>query len=358
VAQSVETTFLEDGGQPAARIAELLTGYLACARRTLDIAIYDLRLEEPEAGAVRDAIHGLRDRGVAVRVVFNVEPPRREPVPPPPRVDWDLVKSLGVPFHPVRGAPDLMHHKYAIVDAGTPEASVLTGSTNWTNDSWTREENAIVRVDSADLADAYARNFEELWTARTVVDTGRENVAWSELGLAGEPARVRAIFSPGRGRKLTHEIAQRIESARTRVRICSPVLSAGSILGTVADVAMRRGIDIAGVLDATQVAQVREQWGAEAEVTWKLKALDTVLEAIPFAGKRSTPYAPGSVHDFMHAKVVVADDSVFVGSYNLSASGMDNAENVLEIENAGIADTYAGYVDRLRVRYPPIQNAA
>ena len=50
-----------------------------------------------------------------------------------------------------------------------------------------------------------------------------------------------------------------------------------------------------------------------------------------FTGKRSTPYAPGSVHDYMHAKVTVADDVAFVGSFNLSHSGELNAENVLEI---------------------------
>ena len=55
---------------------------------------------------------------------------------------------------------------------------------------------------------------------------------------------------------------------------------------------------------------------------------------LPFSGKRSTPWAPDSVHDFMHAKVTVADDTVFVGSFNLSRSGEMNAENVLEIRDA------------------------
>ena len=48
-----------------------------------------------------------------------------------------------------------------------------------------------------------------------------------------------------------------------------------------------------------------------------------------------------SVHDFMHAKFVVADDVVFVGSFNLSRSGERNAENVLEIEMPAIADRLA-----------------
>ena len=55
----------------------------------------------------------------------------------------------------------------------------------------------------------------------------------------------------------------------------------------------------------------------------------------------------------MHAKVVVADDVAFVGSFNLSRSGERNAEDVLEIHDAAIADRLATFVDQIRGRYPP-----
>ena len=61
---------------------------------------------------------------------------------------------------------------------------------------------------------------------------------------------------------------------------------------------------------------------------------------------------PGSVHDFMHAKLTVADDVVFVGSFNLSHSGEQNAENVLEIHDAALAERLAGFVDGVQARYP------
>ena len=72
-----------------------------------------------------------------------------------------------------------------------------------------------------------------------------------------------------------------------------------------------------------------------------------------FSGKPSTPWAPGGVQDFMHAKVVVADDVSFVGSFNFSRSGERNAENVVEIRDAATADALAAYVDDVRGRYPP-----
>jgi phosphatidylserine/phosphatidylglycerophosphate/cardiolipin synthase-like enzyme len=46
------------------------------------------------------------------------------------------------------------------------------------------------------------------------------------------------------------------------------------------------------------------------------------------------------------------DDVVFLGSFNLSRSGEENAENVLEITDPALADRLAAWIDGLRVRYP------
>ena len=62
----------------------------------------------------------------------------------------------------------------------------------------------------------------------------------------------------------------------------------------------------------------------------------------------------GIVHDYMHAKVTVCDDTVFLGSFNLSHSGETNAENVLEIEDAAIADRWPRSSTRC-ARYPPVE---
>jgi phosphatidylserine/phosphatidylglycerophosphate/cardiolipin synthase-like enzyme len=55
----------------------------------------------------------------------------------------------------------------------------------------------------------------------------------------------------------------------------------------------------------------------------------------------------------MHAKVTVADDRVFAGSYNLSHSGEMNAENVLEISDPELAERLAGWIDEVRACYGP-----
>jgi phosphatidylserine/phosphatidylglycerophosphate/cardiolipin synthase-like enzyme len=235
-----------------------------------------------------------------------------------------------------------MHHKYVVRDG----ASVWSGSTNWTDDSWSREENVIAVVDSAKVAGLFSEDFEQLWTTRSVRRSGK--VSSRDLG------GVRVWFPPKRGLKLAYRIARAIAGAERRIRIASPVISSGPIIGTLAQVAAGGRVDLAGVVDNTQVTQVFRQWAANPVVTWKTAELRTVLATAPFSGKRSTPYAPGSVHDYMHAKVTVCDDTVFVGSFNLSHSGESNAENVLEIADPALADRLASFVDDVRARYPRV----
>jgi phosphatidylserine/phosphatidylglycerophosphate/cardiolipin synthase-like enzyme len=282
-------------------------------------------------------------RSVAVRLAYNVDHARV--LPPPPQAEPEHVEALPVPTRAIPGVPDLMHHKYVVRDGD----AVWTGSTNWTEDSWTREENAIVTVRSSALSRAFTADFDQLWETREVSKTGR---------VAPDPVRVgeatvRPWFCPGHGGRLAHRIAHAIGTARRRIRIASPVITSGPILGTLAEVAADRRVDLAGVVDATQVAEVVRQWRENGSSPWKEPALRAVFTHAPFTGKRSTPYAPGSVHDYMHAKITVADDTAFVGSFNLSHSGELNAENVLEIEDPGLAQRLAAYVDRVRGAYQP-----
>jgi len=163
---------------------------------------------------------------------------------------------------------------------------------------------------------------------------------------------VRTWFTPGQGRDLSHRIATAIGAARRRVRIASPVITAGPVLGTLAEEVAEGRLDLAGVVDGPQVTQVFRQWRDNGHSAWKIPLLEKVLREAEFAGKPSTPYAPGRPHDYMHAKVTVADDVLFCGSFNLSRSGELNAENVLEIHDAQLAERMADYIDVVRGRYP------
>ena len=350
-ARPLEVYFLADGAQTDTDVGQRVTSFLDGATQSLEIAIYDLRLAAGPGTSMLASFHSAQKRGVAVRLIFNQDHAQTIPVPPPPEIDWEFVdqlKAIGVAIKAVPGVPDLMHHKYVVRDAATPQAAVLSGSTNWTNDSWTREENVIFTVDSAEVAAAYREDFEQLWSQPVVALSGRVTNGW--MSLAGG-TRVRPYFCPGRAMKLVHAMSRSLESARRRIRVCSPVITSGPILGTLAEVCERGDVDVSGVYDATQMDEVQRQWGAQATASWKINAFHSIVAAASFGAKRSTPYAKGTVHDFMHAKILVADDYVYMGSFNLSHSGENNAENVLQVESAAIADQCIAYIDQIAARY-------
>jgi phosphatidylserine/phosphatidylglycerophosphate/cardiolipin synthase-like enzyme len=247
-----------------------------------------------------------------------------------------------------------MHHKYVVRDGN----AVWTGSTNWTNDAWTRMENLTVTVESSDLAAAYTQDFDQLWTKRHLEHTGTFD---DEPATLVGGTRVRALFSPGRGRKMGQLVATRIGQARERIRICSPVITSSPILGTLAEVLDDETCDALITVDGPQMAQALEQWRNDGRAAWKAPLYERVVRSGRLAAKASTPYAPNAVHDYMHAKLVVCDDWVLTGSYNCSHSGELNAENILDIRDATLADACAAYCERVHARYatpvPPVGSA-
>jgi phosphatidylserine/phosphatidylglycerophosphate/cardiolipin synthase-like enzyme len=343
---------LTDGGQTPLTVADELAEFIVAADKTLDIAVYDLKLGRESGERIAKAVRSAAARGVSVRLAYNLDHDRPIAVPPPPRTDTRLVTQLGVPSEAIPGTPDLMHHKYVVRD----RQAVWGGSANWTDDSWSREENVIVVVESEELAQAYGLDFEQLWRRRAVAGTG--DVEPRPLQVAA--STVRAWFCPNHGTALAHRIARAIGNARSRVRIASPVITSGPVLGTLAEVAADGKVDVAGVIDATQIEEVYRQWRAKERTRWKLTSLGEIFRFASFTGKRSTPYRPDSVHDYMHAKVTVADDVAFVGSFNLSHSGEMNAENMLEIDDPALSARLAKFIDEIRSLYPraPLPQAA
>jgi phosphatidylserine/phosphatidylglycerophosphate/cardiolipin synthase-like enzyme len=342
---AIDVFTLTDGGQSAENVARRAAAFVAPARHTLELALYDVRLPGPPGEIVAAALREAAARGVRVRLVYNLETDRPPQLHPPPQTRPDVLADLPIDARAVPGIPDLMHHKYVVRD----ETAVWTGSANWTADSWTRQENVVAIVESQSIGSAYLANFEELWRHQDVERSGRREPQLVDAG----GIQTRAWFTPGHGQALSQAIATAIGRARRRVRIASPVITSGPILGTLAEIGLEGGVDLAGVVDEPQTDTVFQQWRENGKSAWKIPLLATSLERLAFSGKPSTPWSPETVHDFMHAKVTIADDVVFLGSFNLSRSGEMNAENVLEIRDSSLAEEMAAFVDEVRARYPP-----
>jgi phosphatidylserine/phosphatidylglycerophosphate/cardiolipin synthase-like enzyme len=352
---SVDVTFLEQGGQSPAQIAALLAEFIAAAQSSLHIAIYDFRLSDAVAEPVVRALRARAAAGVDVRIAFDAGKPHIDPAvagaDPAPPGTANFVHRLGpgVQSKAISGGdpklPKLMHHKYAIRDGHTPAAAVWTGSVNWTDDSWCLQENNIVRIASPELCSYYENDFAELWARGDIATTGSHDTG--TVRVDDKPVHV--AFAPGEGRTIDHDVARRISGVRRRIKLCSMLLTSGPILGALSDVLERgRLAEYGGLYDRTQMESVFEQWRGQP-AQWKLAVFQRV--AGPLASKRSTPYAPQAPHDYMHNKVVVIDDSIITGSYNLSRSATENAENLVVVEDAGLADRFNHYIEKLIQRY-------
>jgi phosphatidylserine/phosphatidylglycerophosphate/cardiolipin synthase-like enzyme len=340
VTGALHETFLADGEQSAESVADLVVAFVAEATRSLDVAIYDFEARTGASSRIAEALEGARGRGIAVRVAFNAERCENPADSRPMKGSPVVLDGLDVPTRGVSEQGALMHHKYVVRDG----ASVWTGSTNWTDDAFTREENALIVVDSPDLAAAYTANFEEIWRRGKVERSG---AIGPEVQLA-HGVRAQPSFSP-HPPFLSQLAASRIVTAERRLKILSPVVTSGAILGTLTELIGHERLQVAGAYDATQMEQVKGQWAAVASNRWKIPAWDAIAPHL--SGKVSTPFAPGSVHDYMHAKVLVVDDEVITGSYNLSRHGEVNAENVLHITDEPTAVRFAAFADRVAARY-------
>jgi phosphatidylserine/phosphatidylglycerophosphate/cardiolipin synthase-like enzyme len=210
------------------------------------------------------------------------------------------------------------------------------------------QENNLLCVRSGLLSSFYSKNFASLISSGTIIETIEDRAA-DTVRVAGVPMSV--AFAPGQSPTIIKEIVGAITAARTRLYIASVVLSSGPILAALSE-AIDRGVPLAGLYDGPQMDQVERQWkaahvGADKVNTWEKVARHLVRKnSIPY--DRNRPHDP---HNFMHNKLIIADEVVVTGSFNFSNHAMGNAENVLLMQDEGIASKYEDYVRQLMTRY-------
>jgi phosphatidylserine/phosphatidylglycerophosphate/cardiolipin synthase-like enzyme len=343
-----------------AGVAKLIADFIAGARKSLDIAIYDFRLGGDAAAAVTAA---LRDRArdkVAVRIIYDAttEPGNGAPEISPAHLEADrkapgtetFVNSFAdiAQIRPVTGYRVLMHSKYLIRDADSDDAAVFLGSANYTNDSWGLQESNLLQIRSRPLASFFTENFIGLFaTGRIPVNQTNRDV--DAVSVSGVPVKV--AFAPKQSPAIVKEIVGAIACARERLLVASGVVSSGPILAALSE-AIDRGMRLGGLYDGPQMDLVRRQWQAAHVGADKINTWDKVAGHL--VRKNSIPYdhnRPHRPHNFMHNKLVISDDIVVTGSFNLSNHAMGNAEDVLFIQDAGVASAYAAYLEELEVRY-------
>jgi phosphatidylserine/phosphatidylglycerophosphate/cardiolipin synthase-like enzyme len=386
----IEVTFLQQSGDDpfaatpdraaqAVAVAKRIAAFIGAASATLDIAIYDFRLDGEAAAIVENALRDRAKNNVAIRIIYDAttEPDTASdqaansasangngangdgmPATPPAHLEADrkapgtetFIRAFAdiAQIKPVTGYRVLMHSKYLVRDGASDDAAVFLGSANYTNDSWGLQENNLLQLKSRPLASYFTDNFAKLFATGRIPDKQTDRDA-DTVTIAG--ILVKVAFAPLQSPAIVKEIVGAISCARERLLVASPVLSSGPILAALSE-ALDRGMRIGGLYDGPQMEQVRRQWQAAHVGADKINTWDKIADHL--VRKNSIPYDrhhPHQPHNFAHNKLLVADNVIVTGSFNFSNHAMGNGENVLLIRDDGLAGQYADYIGQLEVRY-------
>jgi phosphatidylserine/phosphatidylglycerophosphate/cardiolipin synthase-like enzyme len=270
------------------------------ARKTIDMAIYNLSLDN-----VASALIAAQQRGVAVRLVMESEAMGNKQ---PQRLANAGIAIVG------DQREGLMHNKFTVIDA----KEVWTGSMNYTNTSAYADFNNLVRLPSVQAAQDYTIEFNEMYTENLFGPDTRAATPYHQLTIAG--ITVEIYFSPDDG--VAEHIVTQINAAQKSIDFLAYSFTSNDIALAVLD-RSGAGVTVRGVFDQSQVES--NEGGEYTRL--KRQKLAVLQDGIP-----------GLLHD----KVFILDGkTVITGSYNFSANAEKvNDENLVIIHDRRIAGLF------------------
>lgn len=301
--------------------ADTLIAYIDRAKYSIDISIYNFNISQI-AGALNDAY----DRGVNIRIIHDSE-------------SANMALQLLDPGIPRLGSPTggdygIMHNKFMIVDAESPDPDdpvVWTGSTNWTTNNMYDDQNNIIILQDQSLARAYTLEFNEMYGSD---------------GL--EPDGEKAKFGPDKTDNTPHKFIlgdKEVElyfspSDQTNARIVEAIEGAGSDIA-VATMLITRS-DISYALRDMEEEGIPTKVIVNSEEECSPLVSDILKEALGFDFRES------GEPNTMHNKYLIVDESnpdadplVLTGAHNWSNSAeIKNDENTVIVHDAEIANIY------------------
>jgi phosphatidylserine/phosphatidylglycerophosphate/cardiolipin synthase-like enzyme len=311
---TVDTQFL-GAQQPAGTTAEAcidgIINKINAADQTIDVAIYNVNRDD-----IVDALVQAHNRGVRVRVVAAL-------------ATSNPSLNVPLPFQVVFGNDiALMHNKFMAIDANSEDESwVMSGSTNWTNQTFFEDFNNNVFVQDQSLARTYVIEFEEMWGSSTATP----NPANGKFGSAkrdNTPHRftiggkkVECWFSPTDG--VTDRIIETIETADASAEFALLTFTKDEPANALVAAHSSGQVSVRGLIDNTN------DNGSEYN----------------FLLNNGVPVAGHTYSGILHHKYVVidalqptSDPMVLTGSHNWSFTAeTQNDENTLVIHDADIA---------------------
>lgn len=288
-------------------IVDGLIEVINSAQRSLDIAIYELDLEEVGA-----AILAARDRGVAVRLVTDTDELE------------ELETLIWLAEEGVSIIPDersaIMHNKFMVVD----NQAVWTGSWNFTPNGTYRNNNHGIYILSPNLAQNYAAEFEEMFGEQAFGPSSPANTPNPRISIG--QTLIETCFAPED--ECAAQLTRIINQARQSIRFMAFSFTHDDIGQAVRDRA-REGITIQGIFETRGASTEYSEFGRMEK-----EQLDVWQDGNPYT---------------LHHKVFIIDDEIVVlGSFNFSNNAdTANDENLLIIHDADMARQFLAEFERM-----------
>jgi phosphatidylserine/phosphatidylglycerophosphate/cardiolipin synthase-like enzyme len=286
---------------------EYLVRAIDAARLSVHAALYSLTLNN-----VREALIHAHRRGIDVRLVMESDNLDSD--------DPQRIKAAGIPILGDR-RQGAMHDKFMVID----RTDVWTGSMNYTVSGAYRDNNNLIRIISAELAEDFESEFDEMFRDdRFGPDVG-QTTPDPKVQVSG--ALLEVYFSPDD--RVEAQLVRLLDTARSSIRFLAYSFTSDE-LGAAVTRAAAAGIIVAGVMDEDQS---KSNVGTELPA-FRLAGLDVRLDG-----------NPGQMH---HKLFIVDEEVVAVGSYNFSRSANEtNDENVIIIHNPALAQQYLDEFERV-----------
>ncbi len=247
-----------------------------------------------------------RQRGLVVRMVMESDNADAREV--------QQIKDAGIPVVGDQHE-SLMHDKFVVLD----RMDVWTGSMNFTVGAAYKDNNNLIHIRSAEVAQDYTTEFEEMFTHHLFGPDAVADTPYPKLTINGTPLEI--YFSPDD--KVASHILEILNDAQESIYFMAYTITSNDI-GNAIIQRSQNGITVTGVMDEDQVNTGQ---GSEYDL---------------FMQMGLGVWQDGNLKGLMHHKVFIIDEKIIItGSYNFTASAEEeNDENVVIIFSPSVAKSY------------------
>ncbi len=275
----------------------------------IDAAFYDFNRT-----SIQQALIAAFERGVIVRIVTDDETRFHNDSYIP---FYDGLEEAGIVVKDDDLGSSIMHNKYFIIDGET----LWTGSTNVTNNGFTKNHNNALVFQSTEIADFYQIDFNQMWAG--LFSTAKTDPLSATVTYSGHP--VDLYFSP---------TEDAIDAVIAQVNAATESIDFAIFFFTDDDLrdaliaAQDRGVRIRGLWDQLGSANSFSEDETLCDAGITIKVEDTI-------GKMH--------HKFMVVDADTLTPRTITGSMNWTGAGnARNNENTVVLHDPAVAQSFKG----------------